>query len=75
MISQNQGTKNGEGEIELTGVNSLNLTMNNCTVQNYVKKALYLTNAKNLTISGCAFENNATGEMGNPNVSEITPST
>lgn len=69
VISQNQGTKNGEGEIELTGVNSLNLTMNNCTVQNYVKKALYLTNAKNLTISGCAFENNATGEMGNPNVS------
>ncbi len=69
VISQNQGTKNGEGEIELTGVNSLNLTMNNCTVQNYVKKALYLTNAKNLTISGCAFENNATGKMEDPNIS------
>lgn len=66
IVSQNQGT----GSLKvLTGVNSLNLTMNNCTVQNYVKKALYLTNAKNLTISGCAFENNATGEMGNPNVS------
>lgn len=69
VISQNQGTKNGDGKIVLTGVNSLNLTMNNCTVQNYVKKALYLTNAKNLTISGCIFENNATGKMGDPNIS------
>ena len=66
IVSQNQGT--GSPKV-LTGVNSLNLTMNNCTVRNYVKKALYLTNAKNLTISGCAFENNATGQMEDPNIS------
>ena len=66
IVSQNQGI--GSPKV-LTGVNSLNLTINNCTVRNYVKKALYLTNAKNLTISGCGFKNNATGQMGDPNIS------
>ena len=76
VISQNQGTKNGEGEIELTGVNSLNLTMNNCTVQNYVKKALYLTNAKKPDyFPAVLLRTMPPVRWGIPTFPEITPST
>ena len=59
--AQNQQVNNNLSE--------LSLTLENCTVQNYVKKALYLTNAKELTVTGCTFKNNATGTMGTPNTS------
>ena len=51
---------------ESTVVN-LNLTLNNCKIQNFTYKGLYLTNAKSLTISGCTFTNNATAALDNPN--------
>lgn len=52
---------------QATTVSGLELTMNNCTVQNYAKKAIYLTNAVKLDIDECAFYNNATEEMDDPN--------
>ena len=61
VIAQNQKVENNLSE--------LSLTLENCTVQNYVKKALYLTNAKELTVTGCTFKNNATGTMDSPNTS------
>ena len=59
--AQNQQVSNNLSE--------LSLTLENCTVQNYVKKALYLTNVKELTVTGCTFKNNATGTMDSPNTS------
>ena len=61
VIAQNQKVENNLSE--------LSLTLENCTVQNYVKKALYLTNVKELTVTGCTFKNNATGTMDSPNTS------
>ena len=61
VIAQNQEVENN--------LSALSLTLENCTVQNYIKKALYLTNAKELTVTGCTFKNNATGTMGTPNTS------
>ena len=60
ITSQNQ-----DGE----KVSGLDLTMNGCTVKNYASKGIYLTNAISLTIDDCTFENNATGQMGSPNIS------
>lgn len=48
-------------------VNSLNLTLENCTVQNFNKKGIYLTNAKTLKIDACTFQNNAGEDMNHPN--------
>ena len=52
-----------------TTVSGLNLTMQDCTVKGYASKAIYLTNAIGLDIDRCVFENNATGQMGTPNIS------
>lgn len=37
---------------------SLDLTLKNCSIQNYNEKALYITNAASLVIDGCCFTNN-----------------
>lgn len=40
------------------------LTLNNCTIKNFEKKGIYLTNAKKLDINRCTFEDNAKGGTG-----------
>lgn len=57
--AQNQQVNNNLSE--------LSLTLENCTVQNYKSKALYLTNAKELTVTGCTFKDNAIETMNQPN--------
>lgn len=72
------GDTDGDGENEAswavgsanqsaTSVNGLDLTMENCTVKNYLNKGMYLTNAVELNIDSCVFTNNATEKMNNPN--------
>ena len=50
-----------------TTVSGLNLVMENCKVQNFSKKGIYLTNAVGLDINGCTFTDNATEQMNDPN--------
>ena len=72
------GDTDGDGENEAswavgsanqsaTSVNGLDLTMENCTVKNYLNKGMYLTNAVALSIDSCEFTNNATTSMNTPN--------
>ena len=39
---------------------TVDLTMQNCTVQNFTNKGVWMTNCQNLTIDGCTFNNVAT---------------
>lgn len=59
IIAQNQKVENN--------LSTLSLTLENCTVQNYKSKAIYLTNAEELTVTGYTFKNNATTVMNSPN--------
>lgn len=59
IISQNQNVNNN--------LVDLYLTVNNCTIQNFAKKGIYLTNAKELNVYGCVFTQNATANPDTPN--------
>ncbi len=51
--SQNQGSKN----VEATSVRQLDLTVKDCTVQNFEGKGMYITNEQKVTVEGCTFNN------------------
>ena len=42
-------------------IRPVNLVLENCTIQNYTGKGMYLTSVQNFQINNCKFINNATG--------------
>ena len=59
IISQDQTSDAGK--------DSFAVKLVNCTVQNYAKKGIYVTEVDNLELDGCTFEHCATDEMNDPN--------
>lgn len=43
--------------MEATSVRQLDLTVKDCTVQNFEGKGMYITNGQKLTVEGCTFNN------------------
>lgn len=49
------------------GKDSFAVKLVDCTIQNYAKKGIYVTEVDNLELDGCTFEHCATDEMNDPN--------
>ena len=49
--SQNQGEK------DPSGFRTVDLTVDNCTIQNFANKGIYITNCQNLLVKNCTFKN------------------
>lgn len=55
-------------QTDTAGVNHCDITLEDCTIDGFESKGIYLTNAKSLTLRNCTFKNCSTVPMGEVNV-------
>lgn len=56
-----------QNQTDTAGINNCSVTLENCTLDNFSAKGIYLTNAKSLVLKDCVFTNCSSAPMGDPN--------